>query len=106
MGKPEFKEKDIKEAVRRRYSEAIKSPSASCCGPTPSQQVQIQSSCCGPAVTADVKGTMAKIAGYGKEELGRLPADAVQNSFGCGNPLAFAGVEAGQVVLDIGSAPI
>ena len=103
MGKPEFKEKDIKEAVRRRYSEAIKSPSASCCGPTPSQQVQIQSSCCGPAVTADVKGTMAKIAGYGKEELGRLPADAVQNSFGCGNPLAFAGVEAGQVVLDIGS---
>jgi N-acetylglutamate synthase-like GNAT family acetyltransferase/precorrin-6B methylase 2 len=46
---------------------------------------------------------MAKVAGYGEEELGRLPADAVQNSFGCGNPLAFAGVQPGQVVLDIGS---
>jgi N-acetylglutamate synthase-like GNAT family acetyltransferase/SAM-dependent methyltransferase len=50
-----------------------------------------------------MKGGMAKVAGYGEEELGRLPADAVQNSFGCGNPLAFAGVRPGQVVLDIGS---
>ena len=46
---------------------------------------------------------MAKIAGYGTEELAGLPADAVQNSFGCGNPLAFAGVQPGHVVLDIGS---
>jgi N-acetylglutamate synthase-like GNAT family acetyltransferase/2-polyprenyl-3-methyl-5-hydroxy-6-metoxy-1,4-benzoquinol methylase len=46
---------------------------------------------------------MAKVAGYGTEELVGLPADAVQNSFGCGNPLAFAGVRAGQTVLDIGS---
>ncbi len=43
------------------------------------------------------------MAGYGEEEIGRLPADAVQNSFGCGNPLAFAAVRSGQVVLDIGS---
>jgi len=43
------------------------------------------------------------VAGYGEEEIGRLPADAVQNSFGCGNPLAFAAVRPGQVVLDIGS---
>jgi N-acetylglutamate synthase-like GNAT family acetyltransferase/SAM-dependent methyltransferase len=46
---------------------------------------------------------MAKVAGYSTEELARLPADAVQNSFGCGNPLAFAGVRTGQTVLDIGS---
>jgi N-acetylglutamate synthase-like GNAT family acetyltransferase/SAM-dependent methyltransferase len=50
-----------------------------------------------------MKGGMAKVAGYGTEELAGLPADAVQNSFGCGNPLAFAGVKAGQTVLDIGS---
>jgi N-acetylglutamate synthase-like GNAT family acetyltransferase/SAM-dependent methyltransferase len=50
-----------------------------------------------------MKGSLVKTAGYGEEELGRLPSDAVQNSFGCGNPLAFAGVEPGQVVLDIGS---
>jgi N-acetylglutamate synthase-like GNAT family acetyltransferase/precorrin-6B methylase 2 len=46
---------------------------------------------------------MVKIAGYDKDDLSRLPADAVQNSFGCGTPLAFAGVQPGQVVLDIGS---
>jgi N-acetylglutamate synthase-like GNAT family acetyltransferase/SAM-dependent methyltransferase len=46
---------------------------------------------------------MVKIAGYDKGDLSRLPADAVQNSFGCGNPLAFAGVQPGQTVLDIGS---
>jgi N-acetylglutamate synthase-like GNAT family acetyltransferase/SAM-dependent methyltransferase len=50
-----------------------------------------------------MKGSLVKTAGYGEGELSSLPADAVQNSFGCGNPLAFAGVEAGQVVLDIGS---
>ena len=103
MGKPEFSEKDIKEAVKRRYAGAIERPASSCCGPAPSQPVQIGSSCCGPSMTEAMKGSMAKVAGYGEEELGRLPADAVQNSFGCGNPLAFAGVRPGQVVLDIGS---
>lgn len=39
---------------------------------------------------------------YGAEALASAPADAVANSFGCGNPLAFAGVEAGQTVLDLG----
>lgn len=39
---------------------------------------------------------------YGAEALASAPADAVSNSFGCGNPLAFAGVEAGQTVLDLG----
>jgi SAM-dependent methyltransferase len=50
-----------------------------------------------------MKGTMAKVAGRRPAELAGLPSDAVQNSFGCGNPLAFAGVRAGQTVLDIGS---
>ena len=103
MGKPEFSEKDIKEAVKRRYAGAIERPASSCCAPAPSRPVQIGTSCCGPSVTEAMKGGMAKVAGYGEEELGRLPSDAVQNAFGCGNPLAFAGVQPGQVVLDIGS---
>jgi N-acetylglutamate synthase-like GNAT family acetyltransferase/SAM-dependent methyltransferase len=49
------------------------------------------------------KGGMVKMAGYEQGELRRLPVDAVQNSFGCGTPLAFAGVQEGQTVLDIGS---
>ncbi len=103
MGEKKIGKRDIKEAVRQRYARAIQRPSTSCCGPAPSQPVQVKSSCCGPSVTDTMKGSLVKTAGYGEEELGRLPADAVQNSFGCGNPLAFAGVESGQVVLDIGS---
>ncbi len=92
-------ESEIKQAVKARYAKAIQRQ-ASCCGSSP--PVSSASSCCG-ASPVEAKGTFAKIAGYGVEELGRLPADAVQNSFGCGNPLAFAGVRPGQTVLDIGS---
>jgi len=49
------------------------------------------------------KGVAAKLAGYGPQELSALPAEAVVNSFGCGNPLAFAEVRPGEVVLDLGS---
>ena len=103
MGQPEFGEKEIKQAVRARYAAAIERPGSSCCGPAPSQPMEVANSCCGPSLTEGMKGSLVKMAGYAEEELGRLPADAVQNSFGCGNPLAFAGVEPGQVVLDIGS---
>jgi len=55
---------------------------------------------CGPALP---KGVAAKQAGYGADELADLPPDAVANSFGCGNPLAFEEVKEGQTVLDLGS---
>ena len=103
MTERKFDDTEIKEAVRQRYARAVQTSSGTCCGPAPSETIQIGSSCCGPSVTDAMKGGMAKVAGYGEEELGRLPADAVQNSFGCGNPLAFAAVRPGQVVLDIGS---
>jgi N-acetylglutamate synthase-like GNAT family acetyltransferase/SAM-dependent methyltransferase len=96
-----FAEQEIKDAVKTRYAKAIERPS-SCCGPSPSEPVQIGGSCCG-AAPVEAKGNFAKIAGYDRDELSRLPADAVEHSFGCGNPLAFAGVRRGQVVLDIGS---
>jgi N-acetylglutamate synthase-like GNAT family acetyltransferase/SAM-dependent methyltransferase len=96
-----FGEQEIKDAVRTRYAKAIQRQ-GSCCGPSPSQPVQVAASCCGPGAV-EAKGNFAKIAGYDKDELTRLPADAVQNSFGCGNPLAFTAVQPGQVVLDIGS---
>lgn len=49
------------------------------------------------------KGTLVKCAGYSSEELEALPPDAVQNAFGCGNPLAFIGVKPGNTVLDLGA---
>ena len=103
MTEQKFSQREIKEAVKQRYAGRIARPASSCCGPAQSSPVQIGGSCCTPAATDAKKGRMAQVAGYGEAELQRLPADAVQNSFGCGNPLAFAGVKPGQVVLDIGS---
>jgi SAM-dependent methyltransferase len=49
------------------------------------------------------KGVVAKLAGYTDDEIAALPVEAVVNSFGCGNPLAFSEVRPGDVVLDLGS---
>ena len=40
---------------------------------------------------------------YSADQLAELPADAVVNSFGCGNPVALAGLRAGDDVVDLGS---
>ena len=55
-----------------------------------------KSACCSSA-------TASAIRDYSTGELAALPPEAVQSSFGCGNPLQFAGVKAGQTVLDVGS---
>lgn len=76
----------IHETVSRHYTDYV-TRGTSCCGggsPTP-------------------KGVAAKMAGYDADELKSLPADAVENSFGCGNPLAFSEVKEGQTVVDLGS---
>ena len=78
--------KDIREDVSAFYAEAASTPGASCCGGASGQ-----------------KGIAARVAGYREGELSELPADAVENSFGCGNPVAFAGVGKGESVLDLGS---
>jgi ubiquinone/menaquinone biosynthesis C-methylase UbiE len=39
----------------------------------------------------------------GAEELATLPEDVITTSFGCGNPIALAGLKPGEVVLDLGS---
>jgi arsenite methyltransferase len=80
--------------VSEDYARAVKSPGTGCCSPK-----QAGASCCAPAP----KGVAAKLAGYAEREIVALPAEAVVNSFGCGNPLAFSAVEPGDVVLDLGS---
>lgn len=79
-----------KEKTRKRvaktYAKAITNPADSCCCSTPSPE-----------------GALAISAGYKKDELASLPDDAVVNSFGCGNPMAYSEVKPGEVVLDLGS---
>ena len=77
----------VRDNVSKAYTKAVCTPSE---GASP---------CCTPVQ----KGVAVKIAGYSQEELGALPADAVVNSFGCGNPLAYSEVKEGDVVLDLGS---
>jgi SAM-dependent methyltransferase len=92
-GKMERSEERIKEQVRQRYTSAV-TKGDSCCG--------TKSTCCGAEVQLP-EGRVVTSAGYTQEQLLSLPADAITNSFGCGNPVAFAGVKPGETVVDIGS---
>lgn len=79
---------DIRDQVKEAYIEALsraRSRTGGCC-----------SSDTPPA------GAAAKLVDYGTDTTD-LPEEALASSFGCGNPLAFAGVQEGQVVLDLGS---
>jgi arsenite methyltransferase len=78
---------DVRRDVSKAYAEAVTAPAKKgCCGSTPPQ-----------------KGVAVKLAGYSSDELLALPEEAAVNSFGCGNPVALAGLGTGEVVLDLGS---
>ena len=72
---------DVREDAVRFYEGALKD-SPACCA---------------------ARNAFAASSGYDAEALVALPADAAANSFGCGDPLAFANVQPGQTVLDLGS---
>jgi SAM-dependent methyltransferase len=75
----------IKQAVKDHYAGLVSGKSCGCCSPT-----------------------VTGIVGFGQSNytsnfLEDVPGEAAAYSFGCGNPLAFAGVKEGQTVVDIGS---
>jgi SAM-dependent methyltransferase len=77
---------EIRREVSKAYAEAVSRPaSRGCCGAAPR------------------KGVVVALAGYSDADLATLPDEAAVNSFGCGNPIALAGIAAGDVVLDLGS---
>lgn len=73
----------IHDVVREHYAERIKS-SASCCGSS--------SDCC---------STDSNL--YPAELLSTLPEGETAVSYGCGDPITLASLQAGQTVLDLGS---
>lgn len=92
-------EKEVKEVVRKRYTDLAKPEQpSSCCDSSTARS-------CGQedVLTTSKKEKFVKAIGYTEEELAALPEDAVNNAFGCGNPLALAEVHEGDVVLDVGS---
>jgi arsenite methyltransferase len=82
-----------KEMVRARYGDiAAKASGASCCAPA-------SSSCCGPQTASHDK---ARRMGYSEAELAAVPEGA-NLGLGCGNPQAIAAMQAGEIVVDLGS---
>jgi len=80
---------EVRSQVSDAYA-AVITKGRGCCGGSDSG--------CGGGGDA-LAGVAAKLSGYGEE----AKEHAEVSSFGCGNPLAFAGVEPGQTVLDLGS---
>lgn len=82
---------DIKEVVKERYGQAalrVKSGGSSCCGAAPG----IGRGC--DPITSNL---------YSASEGEQVPEEAMLASLGCGNPTALAQLNAGEVVLDLGS---
>ena len=79
---------DIKKQIRHFYGKLAKNAKKgnSCC---------CSGSCCGPIANAPLI--------YGEEFLEGLPEEALAASQGCANPLVFADLKEGDVVLDLGS---
>lgn len=86
-----MKDNDIKKAVKEQYSQIVEQNQQSCCSSD-------SCSCgCGSDPAAE-----AILAGYTKEELAQIPQESILG-LGCGNPAAYAGLKAGETVLDLGS---
>ncbi len=85
----------IRTAVREHYADLVKSDE-SCCS---------SANCCDTEINieASLTGESANQNGYTDAQLSSIPPDAVENSFGCGNPLMYADICEGDVVLDLGS---
>jgi arsenite methyltransferase len=83
-------EASIRDAVKEKYGEAALrvSSGSSCCGAAPAEV-----SGCDP-ITSNL---------YDASQVGQVPAEAMLASLGCGNPTALAKLNAGEVVLDLGS---
>jgi SAM-dependent methyltransferase len=77
---------EVRETVRDHYAKVAQTDGACGCGP----------GCCGPKEGASLE------LGYTADELAEVPKGA-DMGLGCGTPLTFASLQAGETVLDLGS---
>jgi arsenite methyltransferase len=84
---------EIRKSVREHYAAVARDQKGCCASPAVAA-----TNCCG---VADVEA-VGKIIGYSNEEMAAVPEGA-NLGLGCGNPLAFAELKEGDVVVDLGS---
>ncbi len=86
-------------AVRQRYAHIASdaSEASSCCDGTSDEE----SSCCGESKTTS-DDELDRQLGYTEDEVTAV-AEGANLGLGCGNPNAFASLEPGETVLDLGS---
>lgn len=84
-----MREEEIKKMVREAYANIARGES-SCC--------DVASDCC----TSSSPETITRRIGYGEEELAEVGEEA-DMGLGCGNPVELADLNAGEIVLDLGS---
>jgi arsenite methyltransferase len=89
-------DEDVRKGVRDVYAAIAKDVRVR------SEQSDEKSSCCGPACCGTEENTISSNL-YSAGELTEIPDAAALASLGCGNPTALAELEAGEVVLDLGS---
>lgn len=83
---------DIRTVVREKYGAIAEDRASGCCGPD-------ATSGCGCGCGA---GDVLQQIGYTAEQVAAVP-EGSDLGLGCGNPLAYAAVNPGETVLDLGS---
>ncbi len=102
------KSSELTQVVQEKYGDAARrvlaavdlpqAAAASCCTPAAGA---INSCCGGSAFDGQTDPITSNL--YVNGEIDELPEAAVLASLGCGNPTALAELEAGEIVLDLGS---
>ena len=85
----EKKEKDLRDSVRESYGKTAKDGF-------------IKGGCCSGNETVEVRQEVSRSIGYTEEDTMGIPQEA-DMGLGCGNPQLIAGIEEGEVVVDLGS---
>jgi arsenite methyltransferase len=86
----QMKAEEIKRVVKERYSKAAQTYAAG------------EDSFCCPSAASPGAGFAGRQGHYTPEDLASVPERVVNLSRGCGNPVSFADLRAGEVFVDLG----
>ncbi len=94
----------IKEVVKEKYGQAARRVQTGAGGSrTTSPDGTTEAGCCSAASEFESCCDPITVNLYDAEQAHQIPEAALQASLGCGNPTALAQLNAGEIVLDLGS---